>query len=62
MSKIRSIIGQREQNDQTHQHYHLNLFTNAEDHECRETLLNSMHMTKKSTVKAIEQELLEKPI
>ncbi len=32
-------IGRREQRGQPHQHYHLNLLTNAEDHECRETLI-----------------------
>lgn len=32
-------MGRREQNDRPHQHYHLNLLTNAKKHECRDTLI-----------------------
>lgn len=53
-------IGRREQNDQPHQHYHLNLLTNAEDHECREALIQRAERHWGNALGLTQQEVHEK--
>ena len=55
-------IGRREQNDQTHQHYHLNLLTNAKDHECRDTLIQKAERHWGSALGLTQQEVHERQL
>ena len=55
-------IGRREQKKQPHQHYHLNLFTNAEDHECRAALIEKAERHWGNALGLTQQEVHERQL